>query len=129
MTGHTVILESGRHRDRARKLIDVAPSGSVVTVKPAKRTLDQNAKLWAMLSDVSISQPGGRKHTPDDWKALFMNACGWECQFAMGLDGRPFPIGFRSSQLTKGQCADLITFIQAWGDENGVRWTDAEAAE
>ena len=127
MTGHTVILESGRHRTRAHTLIDVAPLGCVVTVTPPKRTIPQNDKMWAMLSDVSRSKPGGRKHTPDVWKALFMNACGWECSFEMGLDGRPFPLGFRSSKLTKSQMADLITFIQAWGDENGVAWSDEKA--
>jgi hypothetical protein len=58
-------------------------------VREPKRTLDQNNKLWAMLTDVSVAMPLGRRHTPDDWKAIFMNACGWECQFVEGLDGSP----------------------------------------
>ena len=70
----------------------------------------------------------GRRHTPDDWKAIAMNACGWECQFCEGLDGRPFPMGFRSSQLTKAQMSTLIEWLQAFGDEHGVRWSQQEAA-
>jgi hypothetical protein len=58
-----------------------------------------------------------------------MAACGWEVLFLEGLDGRPFPQGFRSSQLTKSQMTTLQDFIQAWGDENGVRWSEPETKE
>ena len=121
---HKVVLNSPFPRERACALIRKAPDGYVATIAEPKRTLSQNDKLWAMLTDVSVSMPLGRRHTPDDWKAIFMNACGWECQFVEGLDGRPFPKGFRSSHLTKSQMGDLINFIQAFGDENGVRWSD-----
>jgi hypothetical protein len=121
---HRVILNNEFSRRRAANIIWQAPDGYVAEVKEPKRTLDQNNKLWAMLTDVSVAMPLGRRHTPDDWKAIFMNACGWECQFVEGLDGRPFPKGFRSSHLTKSQMGDLINFIQAFGDENGVKWSD-----
>jgi hypothetical protein len=121
---HKVVLNSRFARERACGLIHKAPDGYVASVEEPKRTLSQNDKLWAMLTDVSVSMPLGRRHTPDDWKAIFMNACGWECQFVEGLDGRPFPKGFRSSHLTKSQMGDLINYIQAFGDENNVKWTD-----
>jgi hypothetical protein len=121
---HRVILNNEFSRRRAANIIWQAPDGYVAEVKEPKRTLDQNNKLWAMLTDVSVAMPLGRRHTPDDWKAIFMNACGWECQFVEGLDGRPFPKGFRSSHLSKSQMGDLINFIQAFGDENGVKWSD-----
>lgn len=57
-----------------------------------------------------------------------MAACGHQVAFEVGLDGRPFPIGFQSSRLSKAEMMDLITFIQAWGDENGVRWSNEAAA-
>jgi hypothetical protein len=123
---HKVVLGSDFTRQRAKRIIDQAPKGYVFEVREPRRTLDQNDKLWAMLTDISLSKPLGRHHTPDDWKAIAMNACGWECQFCEGLDGRPFPIGFRSSQLTKSQMSTLIDWLQAFGDENGVRWTDTQ---
>ncbi|QQN73910.1 recombination protein NinB [Croceicoccus sp. YJ47] len=123
--GHTIQL--WEHRDRAHRLVDQAPAGSMLVIEPPRRTLDQNAKLWAMLTDVSMAMPEGRRHTPEDWKSIFMNACGWEVQFVEGLDGRPFPRGFRSSRMTKAQMIDLIEFIQAYGDQHGVRWSDGEA--
>jgi len=71
-------------------------------------------------------KPGGRFHTPDTWKALFMHACSHAVQFENGLNGQPFPIGFRSSRLSKSEMADLITFMLAWGDEQGVQWSNEQ---
>ena len=121
---HTVILRTQAHRDLACSIVLRAPPGFVVRVTEPKRTGEQSDKMWAMLGDISRSKPLGRRHTPDDWKAIAMNACGWECQFIEGLDGRPFPKGFRSSQLSKSQMSTLIDWLQAFGDENAVRWTD-----
>jgi hypothetical protein len=123
---HRIALTSPHQRGRAAKLIWQAPDGFVCDVREPKRTLEQNDKLWAMLTDISHAKPLGRRHTPDDWKAIAMNACGWECQFCEGLDGRPFPIGFRSSQLTKSQMSTLIEWLQAFGDEHGVKWSDPD---
>ena len=123
---HKIILRDDWSRGRAKGLIDRAPDGFVATIAEPKRTGDQNDKMWAMLTDISVSKPGGRRMIPEDWKVVMMAACGWEVQFLEGLDGRPFPSGFRSSQMTKGQMGDLITFMDAWGTENGVRWTPGE---
>ena len=124
MTGQTVILRGEAQRALAKSLIDRAPGNAVVKIRPASRSLDQNAKLWAMISDVSRAKPDGLCHTPEVWKALFMSACGHSVQFEHGLDGQPFPIGFRSSRLTKAQMSDLIEFIYAYGAEKGVAWSD-----
>lgn len=122
--GQTVRLASAKQRDLAKRLIDLAPEGAVVNIREAKRTLDQSAKMWAMLSDISRSKPDGRVHTAEVWKQLMMAACGHEVQFLMGLDGNPFPHGFKSSRLSKKEMADLLTFILAYGDEKGVRWSE-----
>ena len=122
MSGHTVILRA--NRETAHRIVDCAPAGSIMKVAKPKRSIGQNDKMWAMLTDISVQQPNGRKHTAEQWKAIMMNACGWEVQFLEGLDGQPFPSGFRSSKMTKAQMMDLITFIQAQGDEWGIRWTD-----
>jgi len=129
MSGHTVILDGPRARANAHRLIDAAPFGSVMNVRAAKRTLEQNDKMWAMLTDVSRAKPEGRMHTPDTWKALFMQACGHAVHFEMGLSGEPFPVGFRSSRLSKAQMSELIEFILAWGTEKGVPWSDESREE
>lgn len=124
MAGQTIILAGPSQRAFARQLVDTAPDGAVVNIREATRNADQNAKMWAMLSDVSRAKPDGRAWTTDTWKAAFMHSLGHEVQFAEGLDGSgPFPVGFRSSHLSKRQMADLITVIAEYGDRHGVRWT------
>lgn len=122
--GQTIILHGLSSRQKAENIVNAAPSGSVMTVKPPTRSLDQNAKMWALLSDVSRACPQGRRLTPDVWKAVFLHACGHAVQFEHGLSGEPFPVGFRSSRLSKAQMSELIEFILAWGTENGVEWSD-----
>lgn len=123
---YRISLATAAARHRAHALIDRAPDTWIAEVREATRSDAQNRQLWALLHDVAVSKPGGRLHTPDVWKSLFMSAMGHEQLFEIGLDGRPFPMGFRSSKLTVPQMADLITFIIQWGDANGVRWKLAE---
>lgn len=127
MSGYTIRLTGDAQRDHAVRLIRAAPDYAVVTVKAGDRTPDQNALLWLTLSKISKAKPQGRKHTPEVWKALFMHACGHAVQFEVGLSGEPFPVGFRSSKLSKTQFADLIDFIYAWCSENGVYLDDRES--
>jgi hypothetical protein len=125
VNGQTVILYGKRARDDAHGLIDSAPVNSVVTVKAPARTLDQNSKLWAMLSDVSRAKPEGRAWEPGIWKAAFLSALGMEMMWQPGIDGgAPFPAGYRSSRLTKAQMADLIELITEYGTRHGVRWSN-----
>lgn len=127
MSGQTVILRRQAQREIAKRIIDAAPTDAVVNVREATRNNDQNARMWAMLPDVSRSKPEGRMWPPETWKAAFMHSLGHQCRFAEGLDGSgPFPIGFRTSRLTVRQMADLITVIAEYGDRHGVRWTEPE---
>lgn len=120
----TVILRGDAQRALAADLIRRAPQDAVVTIKEASRSLDANAKLWAMISDISRAKPEGRCHVPEVWKALFMQACGHQSRFEMGLDGQPFPVGFSSSRLTKRQFADLIETVYEYGARHGVVWSE-----
>lgn len=126
----TVILRGQPQRDLAKRLIDLAPADAVVRVSEATRNLDQNARLWAMLSDVARAKPEGRSWTPEVWKAAFMHALGHQVMFCEGLDGSgPFPVGFRSSRLTVRQMADLITCVAEYGDRHGVQWSEPNPYE
>ncbi len=129
-SGQTIILRGESQRSLAKRIIDAAPLDAVVNVAEAKRNNDQNARMWAMLSDVSRAKPEGRHWVAETWKAAFMQSLGHQCQFAEGLDGSgPFPIGFRTSRLTVKQMADLITVIAEYGDRHGVRWSEPNPYE
>lgn len=125
----TVILDSRFRRDQAHRLIDAAPVGAVMTIAPAKRTTDQNARFWAMLSDISRAKPEGRMWPPETWKAAFMHLLGHQVRFADGLDNSgPFPVGFRSSRLSKQQMSDLIECATEYAVRHGVPLHDEVAA-
>jgi hypothetical protein len=53
-----------------------------------------------------------------------MAALGHEVMFTMGLNDQPFPIGFKTSKLTKPQMSDLIEFIYAYGAQHNVKWSE-----
>jgi len=125
----TVILRGPAQRALACDLIRAAPDNAVVSVKPEARNKDQNARMWASLSDISRAKPEGRMATPEVWKCLFMQALGHETRFEMGLDGRPFPIGFSSSTLGKQDFGDLLTFIYEYGDRHNVAWSEPNPYE
>lgn len=130
MNGQTVILRGDSQRAFAHRLVDQAPVDAVVNIKPATRSNDQNAKLWAMLSDVARAKPQGRVLTTDVWKALFMAEAGFRCHFEPTLDGQGVvPLGFKSSRLRKAEFSDLIECIAAYGAEHGVVWSDPPHAD
>lgn len=122
--GYTMIL--GGDRKNAYRVIDGAPNGSVVTVKPPRRTLDQNSRMWALLSEISLAKPEGRSMTPDVWKAVFMHALDHAQRFEMALDGQGMvPVGFRTSKLSKAQMGDLMELIEEYGARHGVQFREA----
>jgi hypothetical protein len=74
-------------RERAMRWIEQAPPGTRVIFKDSKRSTAQNDRMWAMLTDVATQKEhAGRKYTPDQWKILFMHACGRETQFIPSLE-------------------------------------------
>lgn len=125
----TVIIRGQSQRDLAKQIIDRAPIDAVVTVREGTRSLDQNAMMWACLSDIARAKPEGRSMSPETWKAAFMSALGYEIVWQPGIeDAPPFPAGFRTSRLSKARMADLLTFILAYGDRHGVQWSNEVAA-
>jgi hypothetical protein len=124
-----IVLHRDADRQRAASWAQQAPWGTRIEFKAQKRSLEQNDKMWAMLTDVATQKDhAGRRYTPDQWKVIFMHACGREVQFIPSLDGATFiPWGSSSSDLSKAEMSDLIEFIASWGAQNGVVFHDAEA--
>ncbi len=122
----TIVCDDDRRR--ASNWASKAPVGTRIEYKAPKRTLPQNDRLWAMLTDVATQKTHcGRKYTPSHWKILFMHACGREVQFIPSLDNSTFiPWGQSSSDLSKEEMTNLIEFIFAWGAENSVTFHEPE---
>lgn len=70
----------------------------------------------------------GQEWSDEDWKRLFLGA-----KFGQPIVPNPFGHGIvlmnakRSRDLTNAQMEELIGEMQAFGDENGVDWTDDDA--
>ena len=121
MIGQTIHLTSGYRRKLACEMVQKAPYKAIVNIKPQTRSNEQNALLWALLSDISRAKPEGRELTPDVWKSLFLHALDHAQRFEMALDGKGMvPVGFRSSRLSVGQMSDLIEFIREYAARHGV---------
>ncbi len=119
------------NEDMKRRAIDwirSSPKESRVECKGPKRTLPQNARMWAMLTDVSRQkQHCGLTYPPETWKVIFLHALGREIQFVPSLDGQEIiPLGLSSSDLEIPEMADLIESMFAWGAENGVVWSEPQ---
>lgn len=113
---------------RAISWVTKAPAGTRLEFKAPKRTLPQNARMWAMLTDIAGQKEHcGRKYSPEQWKVIFMHACGREVQFIPALDMSTFiPWGQSSSDLSTPEMSELIEYIHSWGAENGVTFHDNE---
>lgn len=124
-----VVINSAADRHRIASWAEKAPWGTRVEFKASKRTLDQNSLMWVLLTEVAEQAThAGKRFTPDQWKILFMAACGNEVQFLPSLDGTTFiPWGQRSSDLSKEEMTQLIEFILAWGAEHGIRFSETGA--
>ena len=132
MSRAVLVLGSAAIRAKAMAWIDKAPAGTRLEFKGPRRSLDQNAKLWAMLTDVAGQcEHCGHRYTPGQWKVLFMHACRHrEVQFVPSLDGSTFiPWGQSSSDLSKAEMSELLDFIQSWGVEHDVVFHAADVTE
>lgn len=109
------------------KAMLIAGHRMVVEVRPETRSLAQNAKLHATLTDIASQvEWAGKKRDVDTWKRLLTAAwCrtrGEAVEFLPALDGHGVDIVFRrTSELTKSEMADLVEFINAWAADQGVQ--------
>lgn len=130
MSRATVIIASKIDRDRLVSWILNAPWNTRVELKAPKRTLPQNDRMWAMLTDVARQVTWhGIKLTPDDWKLVFLDALKREVRMVPNLDGNGFVnLGRSSSDLSKGEMSDLMELISAFGAREGVQFREPERA-
>lgn len=125
MSGTTVILNSDARRMQAIRMIEQAPLGAVVTFQPSRRTLPQNDKMHAMLTDLARAKPEGRSLPVHKWKALVMDAAGCKPDWERSLDGESMVcVGYKSSRLTKEGMSDVIEAIHQYAAEHGVEMKD-----
>lgn len=106
-----------------------------VEVREERRSDAENRLLHAMLTHISKTMEwAGKKRDVETWKRLLVAA--WcranneQVELLPALDGHGVDIVFRrTSQLTRAECADLISFIFAWGSDNGIEFPERPQIE
>lgn len=124
MTRRTVFLATKAARQRAHALIDSADGDDVMKLAKATRTDEQNRLMWPLIKDMRDQIPGFDKFNADDTKLRFLHALGNELRHLPDLEDEGFfPVGQRSSILSKNQFSALIEMMFAWGARHQVQWS------
>ncbi|AEC18376.1 NinB protein [Gallibacterium anatis UMN179] len=103
----------------------------VVEIKPLTRTLAQNAKLHAMLGDIAKQcEFQGKKRDIETWKMIMVSAhkiaTGGQAEMAIGLEGEVINLRESTAQMGVKRLASLIDYVEAWGEVNGVRFSNKQ---
>lgn len=101
----------------------------VVKIQPITRSLEQNSKLHALLSDISKQcEFNGKKRDIDTWKMIMVSAhkiaTGGQAEMVIGLEGEVINLRESTAQMSVKRLASLIEYITSWGVQNGVIFND-----
>lgn len=128
MSRAKIVISDAEQRARAIRWCQHLPLGTRIEFKKTQRTLPQNDRMWAMLTDISEQAVhAGRRFTPTGWKNLMMHGCGCEIEMVPSLDNSTMiPFGQSSSDLSIEEMTSLIEFMFWWGaqPENAIKWSD-----
>lgn len=116
-------------RAGATHAVKTAPDGFVCVVRPPSRSLDQNAKIHAMLADIVAAKAkwADREWDLDAWKAIMVSAHNvatkgersWS--IIQGLEGEPVSIRESTASMSRERGASLIEYIEAWCAGHGIQ--------
>ncbi len=124
-----IVVSSAFDRKKAADWCMKSPAGTRIEFKAAKRSLDQNSRMWACLTQIAQEVDWyGVKLSADDWKDVF-TASLRKARVVPGLDAGTFvPLGMRTSDLSKQEFSDLLELINAFAAERGVAFHFEEQA-
>lgn len=97
--------------------------------EPRLRSKDQNARMWAMLTDISrqLQWPVDGEMVwldKEDWKIIVSAGLNRSQRIAKGMDGGFVVLGLSTRRMLASNFADLITIMLAFGVEHDIVWSD-----
>lgn len=95
--------------------------------EPKLRSYEQNRRMWAMLTDVSQQVIWhGQRLSKEEWKDVF--TAGLKRQKVVpGIDGGFVVLGSSTSRMSVAEMGELMELMEAFGAQQGVRFTAKEA--
>ena len=117
------MILSPHNRNLAREMVDNAPDGHILEVRPPKRSLDSNRYYWAVLSDVSEQVVPGKAYEPSIWheylRALFLPERMVELP-----DGSIKMLEPSTSELNQALFSEYVEKVVKWALEHDVRFSE-----
>lgn len=107
-------------------LVDTAPEGHYLTIRPPTRSLEQNAKLHALFQDVARSEAkwGGKRRSAEEWKFLLVSAhaeaTGRRGEFGVGLEGERIMLRPSTAAMSVAEMTSLLEYCIAWCTQHGI---------
>lgn len=125
------LMEVDAERRLAMTAVANAPSGFTVEVKPTKRTDDQNRRFHAMVGDIARARIpwAGKVRTAEQWKVLLVSGHATATKdgsgdIVPGLESEFVNLRESTALMSVRRGASLIEYTRAWGDMNGVAWSE-----
>ncbi len=117
------MILSQHNRNVAREMVDNAPDGHILEVRPPKRSLDSNRYYWAVLGDISEQVVPGKSYEPSIWheylRALFLPERMVELP-----DGSIKMLEPSTSELNQATFSEYTEKVVKWALEHDVRFSD-----
>jgi hypothetical protein len=117
------VILSQHNRNLAREMVDNAPDGHILEVRPPKRSLDSNRYYWAVLGDISEQVVPGKAYEPSIWheylRALFLPERMVELP-----DGSIKMLEPSTSELNQAMFSEYTEKVIKWALEHDVRFSD-----
>lgn len=113
------MILTSQNRDIAKQLVDNAPDGYVLEIRPTKRSLEQNRYYWAILTDISEQVVPGQSYEPSIWheylRGLFLSERMIELP-----DGSLKMIEPSTAELKKDEFSEYLDKVIKWSAEHDV---------
>ena len=118
----TFILRNATIRDAAMQFVGELPINDApleVVIRPhkSKRTLSENAKYWALLSEIGNVLGYHRDEMHDVFRRMFLPVA------FVSVGGQEYPSLASSAKLDVGSFAQYLDKIEQWAAENGIEVT------
>ena len=121
------ILAHDVARQRAIEAVRAAPAGFRVQIAEPKRSNDQNALMWALLTELSRQVDWhGQRLSKEEWKDV-LTASLKRQKVVPGIDGGFVVLGSSTSRMTKAEMTELIELVMAFGAQHGVEFSEIAA--